>query len=59
MLEKISKYNYYTQCETMCSLKEALELIDVEKTKVEDLIALEAQVNLYNKYFSGFGNTDE
>lgn len=59
MARKFSKYNVYQGCTYMCSMKEAMAEIDMGKVSASTLYQLEARIELYNKLFSGFGNTDE
>lgn len=59
MNKKYSVYNCYKNLETMLSLKEANEKIDAQKTiSVDELIDIEAKVELYKKIFFGFGNNE-
>lgn len=59
MAKKFSKYNVYQGCTYMCSIKEAMAEIDMGKVNASTLHQLEARIELYNKLFAGFGNTDE
>lgn len=59
MTKKYSMYNCYRNLKTMLSYKEAVEKIDSAATvSVDELIGIEAKVELYNRVFFGYENTE-
>lgn len=58
-MKKYSKYDFYKNCESMSSMKEAIDVLKEKDLDVKELARLVAKTQLYDDYFIGFGNTEE